>query len=88
MYQKIPTTLAQLGPGQTGTVVEIQGGGRLMRRMDALGIRPGKKLTKISSTFFRGPITFRVDNTQVAVGFGMARKIVVEVDRYLPEHFV
>jgi len=70
--------------GQTGTVVGVLGGHGLIRRLDALGIRPGRKVTKLSSTLFRGPIILRVDNTQVAVGFGMARKIIVEVDKYLP----
>jgi len=50
-----------------------------IRRLEALGIRPGKKVTKISSMLFRGPVTLRVDNAQVAVGFGMADRVVVEV---------
>jgi Fe2+ transport system protein FeoA len=28
----------------------------------------------------RGPITIRIDNFQVAIGFGMARKILVEIE--------
>jgi ferrous iron transport protein A len=74
--------------GQAGTVVEVLGGHGLIRRLDALGIRPGRKVTKVSSTLFRGPVTLRVDNAQVALGFGMARKIVVEVDKYLPDSLV
>jgi ferrous iron transport protein A len=70
--------------GQTGTVVGVLGGHGLIQRLDALGIRPGKKVTKLSSTLFRGPVMLRVNNTQVAVGFGMARKIIVEADKYLP----
>jgi ferrous iron transport protein A len=70
--------------GQTGTVVGVLGGRGLIQRLDALGIRPGKKVTKISSALFRGPVMLRVDNAQVAVGFGMARKIIVEVDKHLP----
>jgi ferrous iron transport protein A len=84
MYQEGQLTLAEMRTGQTGTVVGVLGGHGLMRRLDALGIRPGRKVTKLSSTLFRGPIILRVDNTQVAVGFGMARKIIVEVDKYLP----
>jgi len=83
-YQNEQLTLAEMRTGQTGTVVGILGGHCLIRRLDALGIRPGKKVTKISSTLFHGPVTLRVDNAQVAVGFGMARKIIVEVDKYLP----
>jgi len=73
--------LTQLEVGESGTVVEIQGGFGLVRRLESLGIRAGKKLTKISSQFMRGPITVRIDNFQVALGFGMARKIIVRVKR-------
>ena len=84
MHQEGQWTLAEMKTGQTGTVVGVMGGHGLIRRLDALGIRPGRKVTKISSTLFRGPVILRVDNAQVAVGFGMARKIIVEVDKYLP----
>jgi ferrous iron transport protein A len=84
MYQKGQLTLAEMRTGQTGTVVGILGGHGLIRRLDALGIRPGKKVTKVSSTLFRGPVMLRANSTQVAVGFGMARKIIVEVDKHLP----
>ena len=84
MDEKGQLTLAQMRTGQTGTVVEVLGGHGLIRRLDALDIRPGKKITKISSTLFHGPVTLKVNNAQVAVGFGMARKIIVAVDKYLP----
>ena len=84
MHQNEQLTLAQMRTGQTGTMVGVMGGHGLIRRLDALGIRPGKKVTKISSTLFRGPVILRVDNAQVALGFGMAKKIIVEVDKYLP----
>jgi len=64
--------------GQSGVVVQIQGGHGLTNRLNALGIRPGKKITKVSSMFMRGPVTVQVDRAQVAVGFGMAKRIVVE----------
>jgi ferrous iron transport protein A len=85
IHQNEQSTLAEMRTGQTGTVVEVLEGHGLIRRLDALGIRPGKKVTKLNSTLFRGPIILRVNNTQVAVGFGMARKIIVKVDKYLPE---
>jgi ferrous iron transport protein A len=84
MYQEGQLTLAEMRTGQTGTVVGVLGGHGLIRRLDALDIRPGKKVTKLSSTLFHGPVTLKVNNAQVAVGFGMAKKIIVEVDKYLP----
>jgi ferrous iron transport protein A len=86
-YQNEQLTLAEMKTGQIGTVVGVLGGRGLIGRLDALGVRPGKKVTKLSSTLFRGPVTFRIDNTQVAVGFGMATKIIVEADKYLPRAF-
>jgi ferrous iron transport protein A len=84
MYQNEQFTLAQMRTGEKGTVVGVLGGPGLIRRLDALGIRPGKQVTKISSTLFHGPITLEVNSSRVAVGFGMARRILVKVNRHLP----
>ena len=73
-------TLAQLQTGQSGIVVEIRGGRRMADRLNALGIRPGKKITKLGSMLMRGPVTIKVGRAQVAVGFGMARRIIIEMD--------
>lgn len=73
-------TLRQMQSAQSGKVVQIQGGFRLINRLSALGIRPGKRITKVSSMLMRGPVTIQAGNTQVAVGFGMANKIIVELD--------
>jgi ferrous iron transport protein A len=73
-------TLRQMQSGQSGKVVEIQGGHGLVNRLNALGMRPGKKITKVSSMLMRGPVTIQSGNTRIAVGFGMANKIIVELD--------
>jgi len=73
-------TLRQMHPGQSGKVIEIQGGHGLVNRLSALGVRPGKKITKVSSMLMRGPVTIQSGSTRVAVGFGMANKIVVELE--------
>jgi ferrous iron transport protein A len=73
--------LTQLEEGETGVVVGIHGGYGLAHRLESLGIRAGKKVTKVSSQLMRGPVTVRLDNSQVAIGFGMARKIIVELEK-------
>ena len=73
-------TLRQMQSGQSGKVIQIQGGFGLVNRLSALGIRPGKRITKVSSMLMRGPVTIQSGNTQVALGFGMANKIIVELD--------
>ena len=72
--------LTKLKSGQKGVVVEIQGGVGLVRRLESMGVRKGKKITKISAQFWRGPQIVKVDNTQVAIGFGMAVKISIKVE--------
>ncbi|MBN2514415.1 MAG: ferrous iron transport protein A [Deltaproteobacteria bacterium] len=64
-----------------GTVLRIHGGRGLVNRLGALGIIPGAKITKISSMSSRGPTTVLVNRTHVALGFGMASKIIISVDR-------
>ncbi len=73
--------LTQMQPGETGIIAEIQGGHGFMSRIQNMGIRPGKKITKVSSHFWRGPQTVEIENLQIAIGFGMARRIFVKIER-------
>ena len=73
--------LTQLEEGKSGRIVLISGGHGLIRRLESLGIRVGKKVTKVSAQFMRGPVTVRIDGFQVALGFGMARKILVGIKK-------
>jgi ferrous iron transport protein A len=74
------TTLVEMERGQSGTVFRLRGGRGLVNRLNALGIRPGKKITKVSAMLMRGPVTIEIDRAQIAVGFGMAKKIIVKPD--------
>lgn len=84
MTDKRQLTLNQLGAGQTGEIVQILGGRGLTTRLEAMGIRHGKKVTKVSSMLFNGPVTLRLDGSQVAIGFGMANKVLVEIETDKP----
>ncbi|UCE33791.1 MAG: ferrous iron transport protein A [Deltaproteobacteria bacterium] len=74
-------SLTRMQTGQSGRVVEIQGGFGVVDRLNALGIVPGKRITKISSMLARGPVAIQVDRAQLAIGYGMANKIIVELDQ-------
>ena len=80
MSDKKLVTLHQMRSGQSGKVVQVQGGMGLANRLSALGVRPGKKITKVSSMLLRGPVTIQTGNTRMAIGFGMAHKIIVEME--------
>ena len=78
--EKRQLTLNQMRAGQSGIVVNIMGGHGAMKRLQSMGIRPGKQITKVSSMFMHGPVTLQVDRTQVAIGHGMAEKVLIEVN--------
>lgn len=72
-------TLKNLKTGKNAIVREITGGIGLKRRLESLNIRVGKNIRKVSTLPFRGPIIIEVDNCKIAIGRGMAGKILVEV---------
>ena len=73
--------LIDMKPGETGVIVDMQGGFGMINRVQSMGIRIGKKIKKTGAHFWRGPQTVMVDNFQVAIGYGMATRIFVEVER-------
>ena len=72
-------SLADMEPGQSGVLVEILGGHGMIRRLDALGLRLCKRIRKVSSMLMRGPVVVEVDGFQVAIGYGMASRIILEI---------
>ena len=70
--------LAAMKPGQRGIVREIRGGEGVTRRLAALGIRPGKHVTKVSAMLMGGPAVISVDRRQLALGNGMAVKVMID----------
>jgi len=70
--------LTQLPAGKEAMITEIIGGQHMLSKVNALGIRIGVKLKKLSSQAWRGPITIQIGNSQIAIGFGMAQKIFVQ----------
>ena len=73
--------LTRMQTGQSGVVIQILGRRGMVDRLSALGIRPGIKITKVSSMFMRGPVTIQLGSAQVAIGFGMAHRIIVEANQ-------
>ena len=70
-------TLSQMKDGQQAVVSAVEGGHGLEEKLTAMGIRPGKLITRFCSMYLRGPITVRIDNVQVSLGRGIAEKILV-----------
>ena len=74
-------TLPELKPGESGVVVDIEGGAGSVRHLESLGLRVGKKITKLSAHIWRGPQVIKIDNMRIALGFGMSKKVRVEIQK-------
>ena len=71
--------LTKMHAGQSGKVIEIEGGQNILNRLNSLNIRIGKEVKKVSSMLMHGPVTVEVGNSRVAIGYGMARRIMVKL---------
>ena len=73
-------TLDLAKENQKVKVMDISGGWGIRQRLGCLGIHPGDTITVKRSAIMRGPILINVHGNQVALGRGVARKIIVEVE--------
>ncbi len=76
--------LTQVEANQKVHIVEIQGGDQFLRRLENMGIRHRAVLTKVSERSYSGPVIVKSGHTQVALGRGMAEKIIVELPKPSP----
>ena len=72
-------SLTQLRSGQRGRIIRIIGGRGLACKLEALGIREGEEIEKVSEQWMRGPVLLKHGHSQVALGFGMASKVFVRI---------
>jgi len=82
--------LTSLREGETGIVVSIGsnpgrgrwgGGWGFTRRLMDMGLTPGTHVKVVKAAPFRGPVEVLVRGARLAIGRGMAERIVVEVRR-------
>ena len=70
--------LTQVKSQTKGIVVKILGGYGMMKKVETLGIRIGCEIEKLSSHMMRGPVIVKIGNTRAAIGYGMAKKIIIK----------
>ena len=71
-------SLAQLDEGKSAEVLSIEGGRGAVTKLHNLGIREGVVVRKVTGVFRQGPIVVKAGNTQIALGVGMASKVIVK----------
>lgn len=70
--------LSELMPGQGGSVYAVVGPGKAVQlRLIALGLRPGAKVRVLGRGPGRGPLLVEVNGTRVALGRGLAKRVLV-----------
>jgi ferrous iron transport protein A len=70
----------QMADGQTGVSINIDEGHVLQTCLEFLGIRPGKRIRKVSASFMRSLLLIDVEGSEIAIGFGMANRIFAKVE--------
>jgi ferrous iron transport protein A len=70
--------LTTLLPGDQARIVSLGHGGGRQHHFRTMGLREGKIVTVIASQPAKGPLVIEVEGTQIAIGRGMARRIVIE----------
>jgi len=74
---KNETSLIGIKPGKNYRVVGILGGYGAIRKLNLLGIKEGKSIKKVSYQPLRGPVVIEIGGSQIAIGYGMASRIIV-----------
>ena len=72
--------LTDLKPGQKAIVHMIDAGWGATRRLLDLGITPGQEIEILQRIPFHGPVRIKVRGADVAIGRGIAMKVLVAVD--------
>ncbi len=78
---KVLVSLTEMKTGEEGTIVSMGGKGPFPRRLWVLGLFPGRKIKKVSSSPGGGPIVLLCGTQELALGRGLATRIMVEVER-------
>jgi ferrous iron transport protein A len=72
------TLLDHVEENKKARVVDVQGGWGIRRRLGQMGIHPGDIVTVLRYGALGGPILIEVHGFQVALGRGIASRILVE----------
>ncbi|MFQ6065173.1 MAG: ferrous iron transport protein A [Candidatus Bathyarchaeia archaeon] len=87
--------LTNLRDGESGVITSIQAhhgrghrrrrgawrGWGFRKRLEDMGLTPGTKVTVVKSAPLNGPLEVSVRGSRLAIGRGMAERILVEAER-------
>ncbi len=73
----MPVPLDEIPPGSRARIVQVFAGPRLSMRLYEMGLTPGTIVEVVAN--YRGPILVRARGVTIALGRGMAKKVLVEL---------
>ena len=73
-------TLLQISPGESVRVIDFAGGVNLRSKMIQYGIHPGDCMRLVRKAPLGGPLLVECNQREIALGRGVADKIIVEPD--------
>ncbi|MGB9703701.1 MAG: FeoA family protein [Candidatus Micrarchaeia archaeon] len=68
--------LSNVEEGKKVKIVKFEGCGEVERRLMEMGLVIGSEVMVVNQTY--GPVIVEVNNAKIAIGRGMAQKIIVE----------
>ncbi len=68
--------LSNLRPGESGVVINLQGGPNFRSRLYAMGLSPGATV-QVVNVYNPGPVVVEVGGARLALGRGMASRVLV-----------
>ncbi|MBI4845480.1 MAG: ferrous iron transport protein A [Candidatus Omnitrophica bacterium] len=74
-------TLVEMKSKEKGVIIKVEGGHALEKRLSVMGLNLNRRITKLSTFAFRGPVAVRIGRSVVALGHGMASKIWIELEK-------
>ncbi len=79
VQEKDVLRLVDLKKGESGIILVVSGGKGVCRRLTDMGLTPGTRITMERSSSAIGPVDISVRSTMLAIGRGIAEKILVKV---------
>lgn len=70
--------LDEIREGTHAKILKIESGCDAKNRLNHLGLTPGTEIQLVSAAPFKGPILIKFRDTQICIGRGLAKKILVE----------
>jgi Fe2+ transport system protein FeoA len=71
-------SLVQIKAEEKVRILEVLGGTNLESKLLSMGVYKGKQVTKLSHIGLRGPVVIKSGRSILALGHGVAEKIIVE----------